>query len=867
MKITAVTDQDVFLQKRILDWSRGLPDWQRGLMRKLCDGPLDEVGRAEVLAALCGEADAPRLPPLELANLPADEADYGVVELREIRNLRNVNRLAEDQTLRFGPGLNVVFGENGAGKSGYGRLCRRVCRAAEVGEVLHDVFDPGKADAPQTAEFVLAVDGEERVVQIDLDGEAPRLLSAMTAFDASCAEFCITKANTIEHTPRPLRLLRETSDAQDQLAADLAEQIAARREALPALPRLDDPQATDLLARVEAGEASRQEVEAFARLDEAEREELRELEKAHAAIAADQSEALEREARNRAAAVERLADELEEAWGRLDDAALKQIAELRERLARASAAVEQVAVDAFSDQPHPGTGGEEWRQMWEAARRFVAAGEGAFPAEADDATCPLCQQDLEEGARERVRRFEAFVSGELREQVRLVELALTEHLEELPDLQRIMRGAEVAAASAGEELQPTADAALQALADRLAIATGADDPLTPHSLDLRPLRDYVAVQIAQAEGFAVLRDEAERARIEGRLVELHARLGIAEALDDVLAHLDGLKAIARREEARLQLSTTTISHRIRELSKLAITGRLKQALEEEIRELNPIADRVELGASASKGKPSVRFKLRGEGRERVAKVLSTGEQTALATAFFLAELQVGNGRSAIILDDPISSLDHQRREHLATRLAEEALRRQVVVLTHDLVFVYYLQEKAEELGAELHGQALERAYHSVGVVSTDLPWEAKSPMERAKALRHQLKGRLKPLYKGNDPRYEAEAQRWKLELRKGYERLIEVYVLGGTVERQARNIRVRNLHKVRWSEELAREIDAAVKELSGGAHQEPLGQQAAPVTPARLESMLEKFAALCAKTKPGIPRREAGSSVTRLGAA
>ncbi|HXR60585.1 MAG TPA: AAA family ATPase, partial [Solirubrobacterales bacterium] len=803
-----MTDQDVFLQKRILDWSRGLPDWQRGLMRKLCDGPLDEGGRAEVLAALCGEPGAPQLPPLELAHLPADEADYGVVELREIRNLRNVNRLAEDQALRFGPGLNIVFGENGAGKSGYGRLCRRVCRAAEAGEVLHDVFDPGKADAPQTAEFVLAVNGEQRVVDVDLDGEAPRLLSAMTAFDASCAEFCITKSNTIEHTPRPLRLLREMSDAQDRLAAELAEQIAARREALPPLPDLDDAEAAGLLARVEAGEVSRREVEAFAHLSEAEREELRELEKARAAIAADQSEALEREARKRAAAVERLADELQGAWDRLDDGALAEIAELRDRLARASAAVEQVAADAFSDQPHTGTGGDEWRQMWEAARRFVEAGEGSFPDEGDDAACPLCQQDLEEAARERMRRFEAFVSGELREQVRLVEAALTEHLEELPDLQRILRGAEVAAATAGEELQPTVDAALQALADRLAIATGADNPLTAHSLDLRPLRDYVALQVAQAEGFAVLRDDAERARIERRFAELHARRRLEATLDEVLAHLDGLESIARREKAGRQLSTTTISHQIRELSKLAITGRLKQALEEEIGELDPIADRVELGASASKGKPSVRFKLRSEGRERVAKVLSTGEQTALATAFFLAELQVGDGRSAIILDDPISSLDHQRREHLAARLAAEALRRQVVVLTHDLVFVYYLQEKAEELGAELHGQALERAYHSVGVVSEELPWEVKSPMERAKALRHQLKSRLKPLYKGNDPLYEAEAQRWKLQLRKGYERLIEVYVLGGTIERQARNIRVRNLHKVRWSAELAREIDA-----------------------------------------------------------
>lgn len=865
-----MTDQNVFLQKRILDWSRGLPAWQRGLMRKLCDGPLDEAGRAEVLAALCGDPGAKQLPPLELANLPADETEHGTVELREIRNLRNVNRLAEDQTLRFAPGLNIVFGENGAGKSGYGRLCRRLCRSAEAGEVLHDVFDPGKAEAPQTAEFVLSVDGVERVVEVDLAEEPDRILSAMTAFDASCADVCITKQNTIEHTPRALRLLKEMAEAQDQLAADLERQIEERREALPELPELGDPAAAELLARVAEGEAGADEVREFARLSEAEQSELRDLEKAEAAIAADQSEALEKAALKRAKAIGQLATALQEAWDRLDDEALAEIAELRTRLARATAAVEQLAAETFSEQPQPGTGGDAWREMWESARRFVEAGGGHFPDHGPDSTCPLCQQGLDADAHERLRDFETFVSGDLREQVRQVEVALQEQLESLPDLKQLLHLCEIAVATAGEELQEAADTALTTLTDRMAIATGTSEPAPGRVLDLKQLRDYVAVQTAEAEGFAVLRNEAERARIEARLRELRARRAIDQTLPEVLGHLEGLRVIAAREEAIKQLSTQKISHRIRELSKLAITARLKEALAEEIAELDPIADRVELNASASKGKPAVRFKLRSEGRERVAKVLSTGEQTALATAFFLAELRVSDERSAIILDDPISSLDHQRREHLATRLAEEARDRQVVVLTHDLVFVYYLQEKAADLGLEVNAQALERAFHKVGVVASELPWEAKSPVERMKALRHELKSVLKPLYKGNDPAYEREAQRWRLELRKAYERMIEVYILGGTIERQARNIRVRNLHKVRWSPELAEEIDIAVRELSGGAHQEPLGRQSAAPPPAKLEALLAKFEELCERTKPGASReveQDQAPTVPRIGAA
>jgi energy-coupling factor transporter ATP-binding protein EcfA2 len=827
-----MNDQDALLQRRIFNWSQGLPGWQRGLMRKLCDGPLDEAGREQVLAVLCGEAGAGALPPLELANLPADEAEHGRVELRQIRDLRNVNRLAEDQVLRFGPGLNIVFGENGAGKSGYGRLCRRVCRSAEPGEVLHDVFDPGKAEAPQTAEFVLAVEGEERTVEVDLNAEAPRILSSMTAFDASCADVHISKSNTIEHTPRPLRLLKELAEAQDALAAELARRIEERRESLPELP----------------GGMSEEEARSFERLDEAELEELAELERAEATIAADRTEELEREARKRAAAVRKLAERVQDAWDRLDDEALREVAELRERLARAEAAVDQLAADAFSDQPHPGTGGEAWREMWEAARRFVEAGGGDFPDEGENATCPVCQQRLGSEAHERLHRFEAFVSGELREQVRLVDRALTERLLRLPDLEKVANLAEVAVAAGGEHLRAPAAAALEALADRLSIATGAAEPHRSQGLDLAPLRDYVAVQVAEGEGFAVLRDQEERERIERRLGELRGRRAVEESLEDLIEHLRGLEQIAAWEEARSQLSTRKISQRIGELSRLAITGRLQEALAEEIEELDPIADRVELNASASKGKPAVRFKLRSEGRERVAKVLSTGEQTALATAFFLAELRVSNERSTIVLDDPISSLDHQRREHLAARLAEEARKRQVVVLTHDLVFVYYLLEQAERLGLELHSQALTRAAGEVGVVSDNLPWEARSPMQRLKALRHELNHELRGLYKGRDSAYERRAQLWLLDLRKGYERLIEVYLLNSVVERQSLPIRVQKLHGIRWSPELAEEIDVAMREISGAAHQEPLGREGP--TLARLEELLDKFADLCERTKP-----------------
>lgn len=80
-------------------------------------------------------------------------------------------------------------------------------------------------------------------------------------------------------------------------------------------------------------------------------------------------------------------------------------------------------------------------------------------------------------------------------------------------------------------------------------------------------------------------------------------------------------------------------------------------------------------------------------------VLSEGERTCVAIAGWLAELHASGNTSAIVLDDPVTSLDHKYRKRVAQLLVREAQNRQVVVFTHDIVFFYMLQSKYRGSGA------------------------------------------------------------------------------------------------------------------------------------------------------------------------
>jgi hypothetical protein len=92
----------------------------------------------------------------------------------------------------------------------------------------------------------------------------------------------------------------------------------------------------------------------------------------------------------------------------------------------------------------------------------------------------------------------------------------------------------------------------------------------------------------------------------------------------------------------------------------------------------------------------------------------------------------------------VSSLDHARRSYVARRLVEEAARRQVVVFTHDVVFLLELQEFAESAPIAHEMRVVRRVGTDAGVASNDLPWIALNVGKRIghlkKEWRHDVLG-------------------------------------------------------------------------------------------------------------------------------
>ena len=108
------------------------------------------------------------------------------------------------------------------------------------------------------------------------------------------------------------------------------------------------------------------------------------------------------------------------------------------------------------------------------------------------------------------------------------------------------------------------------------------------------------------------------------------------------------------------------------------------------------------------------------------RVVSEGEQRCLSIAAFFSELRTTDDPSGIIFDDPVSSLDYKWREGVARRLVDEAKIRQVIVFTHDIVFLLLLKQFSEELGVEQLDQHVRQLSKGACVCAEELPWVALS---------------------------------------------------------------------------------------------------------------------------------------------
>ena len=240
---------------------------------------------------------------------------------------------------------------------------------------------------------------------------------------------------------------------------------------------------------------------------------------------------------------------------------------------------------------------------------------------------------------------------------------------------------------------------------------------------------------------ALLADDesAERKALKHEVQELIDRQWLAGVKADVLAEIGRKKDLAKLGKALRDTVHTQITNKSSALSEALVTDRLRGRFAQEIDRMRIAGLAIELRKTRTQhGVPLFRVSLIHKPQARAGDILSEGEHRCVALAAFLAELSTTDNRSGIVFDDPISSLDHLHRDVVAERLAEEGQNRQIIVLTHDIAFLFLLENACRERNTDIALRHVLRRSDEPGHCDNDPPLKAQNAERRAQSLQTHL---------------------------------------------------------------------------------------------------------------------------------
>lgn len=802
----------------IVSWSVDLPAWQRDALRRLYAQRQLTTGDVVELYVLCRQVhdllEAGETPltaqPLDASHVPANWNTGGIVALKSLGHAKHVNALADDQTLNFSEtGLTVVYGDNGAGKSGYGRVLKRACRARDQEDILPNAY--ATSGGKPSARIKYSVSGSVQPEVAWQDGVAASPdLSNISVFDSKCASVHVDGKNELAYTPVPLQLLQALADLCRDIANNrLKPKEIALEGQIPAFRKKPSSREGTAVHQLIVGLSATTQQLAIDSLAQMSAHETARLDQLKRDLAADPMKEIKK-----LKAQKQRVEELVKTVTASESVLLPTKAdESRQLLLTAkdkATAAQLAASEAFNKEPLPQAGSEVWKALWEAARAFStqeAYPVKEFPNTGEKAVCVLCQQALSPDAATRLSAFEKFVQQKVQQAAEDAKLAIRTWKDKIKSSCVGDDALSEAVRFLRDELdQPeTCRSVVRTLArarvrGRKLIAAldptllGTPQPIPSIALSLASLVTGLDERIVEVQRAS---DPVQRKLQENELRGLEDRVWLASILSDVEAEIQRLKKIAAYALAMQDADTNRITRKTTEISKALVTDAIRDAFAAETTALSIADRRLELTQEAS-GYGSTKFKvsLIRSPKAKVASVLSEGEHRCVALAAFLAELSTAHNRSGVIFDDPVSSLDHIYRELVAARLVKEAVSgRQIIIFTHDIPFLMMLDEEARSQSLNPHYQSVNRADDRAGICVPGAPSKAQSVPEIVSKVERKL-ATTRALHAAVQlDEWSDQVKAMAGHLRDGWERAAE-FAVSHVVRRFQNNVRTGGLRKM-----------------------------------------------------------------------
>lgn len=783
-------------------WLLKQQDWlQEAADRLLVNGELQAEDMSAVAALLKTEKGREVTSNRAFASLNQGSAETGELRLIGVSEVQGIEKLSPRSSLDFGKGnLVVIYGHNGSGKSGYTRILKRASGKPRAPTLKTNVF--GDPPSLRQCEIEYREGSGTSCTIWPADGNAIAGLRGVDIFDSDEALHYLTKESSAGYVPPLVSMFEQLAAACDSVKALLQTEQDHLVSSLPAMP--PEYAATEQARRYGAlrhnlTDAEIDQLTAWTDEHSVELQNLQErLNVADPAVEAANRRARKVQVEQIVAALVRGAAAFG-ASGVQHVRSLQAAAREKRRIASEAAQISSAVLE--------GVGQPTWRAMWDAAREYsqTAYPEKKFPV-VDMARCLLCHQELQADAQQRLKDFESFVESKLEAEAKAAEGAHSKALDILSPVPSDEELTTQCAAAALEEAYWIEE--LKALwkagrTARAALLTGEVKNPAEQMPDISGLvaRLQARAQALEAEALQFDKDATgfDRAKATKDKLALEAQRWISQQKAAVTAEVERRKAWQDLEAWKTLTNPRKVSVKADDVAQKVITEGYVGRFNAELEALGAKRIRVAIVKTRiDRGKALHQIKLIGAkgGQDDPVAVLSEGERRIVSLAAFLADVMGKQHMSPFVFDDPISSLDHDFEWAVATRLAELAKTRQVIVFTHRLSLYGAMEDAARKNGEQWKNDHLiqlciEAFDGTAGHPVAETVWTSRTDKANNILLNRLQEARKAGEASGGDA-YRVLAQGICSDFRKLLERTVENDLIYEVVKRHRRSVTTEN---------------------------------------------------------------------------
>ncbi len=698
--MTSTTTKKKEIVDFLWEWAESNGDWSKLLIEKIVstEQSLSSTDRNLVFSYFLQSIKLHSgLPLLAIAKpnfVPTDK----VIELETLSDITGVNKLAKNQILKFSKNITVIYGENGTGKTGYGRILKSLGFSYDANNTVYsNIYGASEAKSANIGFKSNGISKSFNWVGTNKDPE----LQNISVFNNNCVQISLSDRQLIV-SPIGFHLFNIVSSELNELTQLLNAKIAMHPTTINWASNLNTGTPQQAFIASLSSASTEQKLIELSNITATQEQELidkqTELSQLNKTLLQTEIQNLQ----SSFSELETIITKIQTSqtnftltnWQKLIDIN-KEIALLE---SKTKTGIKEIAENngiEFYETP-------QFQSFIKAAEDYIKViNKPDYPT--SDDICVYCLQPLGNDAKTLLESYKTLLNDKTQENLKTLKQQKASLINQVLSVETnlIFHQPTFGIDDNQKAIQPTEilefNKSLEALK-----TTFTTDKVTEGSVFSFDYSKYIkflsekkiAIKSVIEQKDVLLKNlAAKELELRNKISELKDRKLLSTKVIEIKGVIENHKIVKVLGAKSNCFSTNAISRKTTEAREYLVEQNFNNLFLAELKLFKKSDLKIELNFGTDKGKSKIKHRLKSN--YVLSDILSEGEQKAISLAEFLTELQLDNIKAPVIFDDPVNSLDHKIIDEVGKRFIELSKQRQVIIFTHSILLLHSLIQQSE----------------------------------------------------------------------------------------------------------------------------------------------------------------------------